>query len=74
MTDHKPLSVIAGNPHKHNSPALDKGPDIERPSREEAEQAVRTLIRWAGDDPAREGLLETPDRVVRSYEIGRAHV
>lgn len=39
-----------------------------RPSREEAEQAVRTLIRWAGDDIAREGLLGTPDRVVRSYE------
>ena len=39
-----------------------------RPTREEAQQAVRTLIRWAGDDPDREGLLETPDRVVRSYE------
>ena len=39
-----------------------------RPSREQAEEAVRTLIRWAGDDPAREGLLGTPDRVVRSYE------
>jgi GTP cyclohydrolase IA len=39
-----------------------------RPSREEAMEAVRTLIRWAGDDPAREGLLGTPDRVVRSYE------
>jgi GTP cyclohydrolase I len=39
-----------------------------RPSREEAEAAVRTLIRWAGDDPDREGLLGTPDRVVRSYE------
>ena len=39
-----------------------------RPSRDEAEQAVRTLIRWAGDDPAREGLLETPSRVVRAYE------
>lgn len=38
------------------------------PSREEAEQAVRTLIRWAGDDPTREGLLDTPARVVRSYE------
>jgi GTP cyclohydrolase I len=38
------------------------------PTRTEAEEAVRTLIRWAGDDPAREGLLETPDRVVRSYE------
>lgn len=39
-----------------------------RPSREEAEAAVRTLIRWAGDDPEREGLLGTPGRVVRSYE------
>jgi GTP cyclohydrolase I len=41
---------------------------VERPSREEAEAAVRTLIRWAGDDPDREGLRGTPDRVVRSYE------
>src|SRR5881227_352992 len=41
---------------------------LTRPSREEAEAAVRTLIRWAGDDPDREGLLGTPDRVVRSYE------
>jgi GTP cyclohydrolase IA len=40
----------------------------ERPSREEAEEAVRTLIRWAGENPAREGLLGTPDRVVRAYE------
>ena len=39
-----------------------------RPSREEACAAVRTLIRWAGDDPDREGLRGTPDRVVRSYE------
>ena len=39
-----------------------------RPSREEAEAAVRTLLRWAGDDPDREGLVGTPDRVVRSYE------
>jgi GTP cyclohydrolase IA len=39
-----------------------------RPSRAEAEEAVRTLIRWAGDDPAREGLLGTPDRVVRAYD------
>ena len=37
------------------------------PTRDEAIDAVRTLIRWAGDDPEREGLLETPDRVVRSY-------
>jgi GTP cyclohydrolase I len=39
-----------------------------RPSRAEAESAVRTLIRWAGDDPNREGLRETPARVIRSYE------
>jgi GTP cyclohydrolase IA len=39
-----------------------------RPSRTEAESAVRTLIRWAGDDPDREGLLGTPGRVVRAYE------
>jgi GTP cyclohydrolase I len=42
--------------------------DAHRPSRQQAEDAVRTLIRWAGDDPAREGLLDTPSRVVRSYE------
>jgi GTP cyclohydrolase I len=39
-----------------------------RPSREAAEEAVRTLLRWAGDDPAREGLIDTPKRVVRAYE------
>jgi len=39
-----------------------------RPSRDEAEAAVRTLIRWTGDDPDREGLLDTPSRVVRAYE------
>ncbi|HKV00240.1 MAG TPA: GTP cyclohydrolase I FolE [Vineibacter sp.] len=39
-----------------------------KPTRAEAEEAVRTLIRWAGDDPDREGLIGTPDRVVRSYE------
>ena len=41
---------------------------VQRPSREEAMEAVRTLLRWAGDDPNREGLLGTPDRVVRSYQ------
>jgi GTP cyclohydrolase I len=39
-----------------------------RPTRTEAEQAVRTLIEWAGDDPDREGLVDTPARVVRAYE------
>ncbi|WP_297927444.1 GTP cyclohydrolase I FolE [Metallibacterium sp.] len=43
-------------------------PEIRRPSRAEAEAAVRTLIRWAGDEPSREGLRATPARVVRAYE------
>jgi GTP cyclohydrolase I len=55
---------------------LEKGPmagltsddSAGRPSRSEAEAAVRTLIRWAGENPDREGLKGTPDRVVRSYE------
>src|SRR6266576_7247698 len=41
---------------------------VQRPNRQEALEAVRTLIRWAGDDPDREGLVGTPDRVVRAYE------
>ena len=48
-------------------PAADNT-QFKRPSREEAEAAVRTLIRWAGDDPAREGLIDTPKRVVKAYE------
>jgi len=40
---------------------------IERPTTAEAEGAVRTLLRWAGDDPEREGLLDTPGRVIRAY-------
>lgn len=42
--------------------------NVNRPSREEAEEAVRTLLRWAGDDPTREGLLDTPARVAKAYE------
>lgn len=49
----------------NNQPADSKQP--RRPSQEEAEAAVRTLIAWAGDDPTREGLLETPGRVTRAY-------
>lgn len=57
-----------------NAPAVCVRPDTLteisnlRPTRSDAENAVRTLIRWAGDDPAREGLVGTPDRVVRAYE------
>ena len=43
-------------------------PEIVRPSRAEAEEAVRTLVRWAGDNPERDGLHETPTRVVDAYE------
>ncbi len=39
-----------------------------KPSREEAEAAVRVLLQWAGDDPSRDGLISTPARVVRAYE------
>jgi len=42
--------------------------DIDKPTRQQAEAAIRTLIKWAGDDPDREGLVDTPSRVVRSYE------
>jgi GTP cyclohydrolase I len=53
-----PLS--ASQPHLRSAASA-------RPSRAEAEEAVRTLIRWAGDDPEREGLLGTPDRVIRAF-------
>ena len=46
---------------------VESGKKTGQPTQEEAEEAVRTLIRWAGDDPTREGLLETPARVARSY-------
>jgi GTP cyclohydrolase I len=48
------------------APALARMP--ERPTRDEAEAAIETLLRWAGDDPAREGLRDTPARVARAFE------
>ena len=56
---------MASNPP--DTPSRPSEPSA-RPDRIEAENAVRTLISWAGDDPTREGLLDTPSRVVRSYE------
>ena len=50
------------------TPLINLSDTTERPSRDEAEAAVRTLIRWTGDDPDREGLRDTPARVVRAYE------
>ena len=55
LTTHKPISMLSNI-------------ESESVTREEAEQAVRTLIRWAGDDASREGLRDTPARVVRSFE------
>ncbi len=55
----RPVNHQADN-HKPGAP--------DRPTREEAEQAVRTLIEWAGDDPEREGVKGTPARVVRAFE------
>lgn len=58
----------------HRQPPVRQGRDAAttataaRPSREEAEDALRTLLRWAGDDPSREGLLDTPKRVVKAFE------
>jgi GTP cyclohydrolase I len=60
MDDEPPLGADALLPWGRSGPSG-------RPSAEEAEAAVRTLIRWAGDNPDREGLLDTPARVVRSY-------
>ena len=55
------------NEIKRPNPASDSA-GADRPTREEAYQAIRTLIRWAGDDPDREGLAGTPARVVRAYD------
>jgi GTP cyclohydrolase IA len=66
-----PQTPIGERPEKELTLKIARAlPVIEtnQPSREEAEAAVRVLIRWAGDNPAREGLLDTPGRVVRAYE------
>lgn len=53
-----------GHPHRHAPHPM---ADNDKPSREQAEAAVRTLLSWAGEDPRREGLLDTPKRVVDAY-------
>lgn len=52
----------------HHLSAAKEAEFLEKPTREEAEAAVRTLLRWAGDDPRREGLRETPARVAKAFE------
>jgi GTP cyclohydrolase I len=63
MTASRRVAEVASQTPADNSTQ----PSGDRPSREEAEDAVRTLIRWAGDNPGREGLLGTPQRVTKSY-------
>lgn len=65
MNSNRPIKKIDGAPSQPASQPLNQPL---RPARDEALAAVETLIRWAGDNPAREGLRGTPDRVVRSYE------
>lgn len=55
-------------PKTQSFPAGSPAPNSPRPSREQAEKAIRTLLEWAGDDPDREGLIDTPARVARAYE------
>ncbi len=50
-----------------NKPKLTTISPVTRPDAKSAREAVRTLLRWAGDDPSREGLVDTPDRVVRAF-------
>ena len=54
--------------HVKIKPASSGKSQIVRPSRQEAEAAIRTLLKWAGDDPSREGLRDTPERVARAFE------
>ena len=60
----KPNQLQGLSEHVRSAPV----PSAPRPSREKAEEAVRTLLAFTGDDPAREGLLETPKRVIDAYE------
>jgi GTP cyclohydrolase IA len=60
--------VVKRESREKAPPTGPSAPATQRPSRAEAEAAVRTLIRWSGDDPEREGLVSTPERVVRAYE------
>ncbi len=69
------MTIICGRQKDHRilntytppGPRAKPGASHARPSEEEAQAAIRTLIRWAGDDPEREGLRDTPKRVAKSY-------
>ncbi|MGE0341416.1 MAG: GTP cyclohydrolase I, partial [Xanthobacteraceae bacterium] len=61
------MDAVVTSLHKQPDAAPELAP-VKRPSREEAEAAARTLIAWIGDNPNREGLLDTPRRMVKAYE------
>lgn len=63
MKDTEPVNIHLTAPRSED----DKATTLPRPTQEEAEEAIRTLLRWAGDDPNREGLLDTPQRVAKAY-------
>lgn len=67
-TNNDVAAYDVGGDHGRDRQAERRAGRPARPGREEAEAAVRTLIRWAGDDPGREGLLDTPRRVATSYQ------
>ncbi len=60
------MDAVVKSLHERPQPPTNV-PPLQRPSREEAEAAVQVLLRWAGDDPSREGLRDTPKRVVRAF-------
>jgi len=57
------MDAVVKKLNREGTPAA----QVKRPSQEEAEEAVRTLLAWAGDNPAREGLLDTPKRVAKAF-------
>jgi GTP cyclohydrolase IA len=61
-------ALVKNSPAANKNNASAKVLDVTRPSRQEAEAAVLTLLRWTGDNPAREGLLDTPARMVKAYQ------
>lgn len=67
-TESRLMDALVTDMHKRIGAIAEKSCEQGRPSQAEAEAAVRTLIRWAGDDPDREGLLDTPSRVARVYD------
>ena len=66
LEDHTEITDMNFDSVSQGAPSTARA--MPRPSQQEAEAAVRTLLRWAGDDPDREGLQDTPRRVVGAYE------